>query len=148
MVPIFNDFATGGNDALRRRRKAPLTPTMPHHTRSARFAALRGNDPDTVILMECEKLLGAYPSLYQLWSRDGYWGESFIFCQADIAGLSQDELLQLVQNECPRPYQPKYEVSVSPDGYTWLNASVPKEYQIDPPDPPSAPKPGQDADSL
>jgi hypothetical protein len=103
--------------------------------RSARFLALRDADPETLILMECEKLLGAYPMLYQLWRWDGYWGESFIFCQADIAALSPEELKQLVVRESPRPYAPDYNVVASPDGYTWVNAAVPEEYQPEMPRP-------------
>lgn len=48
-------------------------------------------ESDTRILYKKVIAINDYDVLYETWSWDGYWGESLIFVNDDIAGLTDKE---------------------------------------------------------
>ena len=54
-------------------------------------------ETDTRILYEKQGKLGGYDFRYEIWNYDGIKAESIIFANADVAGLSDQEIKQVVR---------------------------------------------------
>ena len=78
-------------------------------------------DPDTTILTQAEVEIGDLPALYQLWSWEGILAESVIFHSGDVAGVSDEALLQMVQNSYTMTPEDKSTIKRGTEGYVFVN---------------------------
>jgi hypothetical protein len=78
-------------------------------------------DPDTTILAQKEVEIGNLPALYQLWSWEGVLAASVIFHGDDVDGVSDEALLQMVQNSYTIPPEDKTTIKRGTEGYVFVN---------------------------
>jgi hypothetical protein len=77
-------------------------------------------DPDTTILAQAEVEIGDLPALYQSWSWEGILAESVIFHSGDVAGVSDEALLQMVQDSYTI-LEDKFTIKRGSEGYVFVN---------------------------
>ena len=79
-------------------------------------------DDDTRILSQEIKRLDKFEALYQLWSWDGYKGESIIFSDDDVKNLSEAEIKEIIRkSSLLKDKESKMTFSQSGSGYTFIN---------------------------
>ena len=82
-------------------------------------------DEDTRILSSEEGRIGDYDVLVQLWSWDGIMGASVIFANEDIAGVDEDEIMQMVKTSDFVNEDSSITADRSDSGYTFFNFARP-----------------------
>lgn len=78
-------------------------------------------EPDTTVLFKKEIRIYEYDVLYETWSWNGYWGESFIFEENDIGGLTDKEIKKVVRTSGLVENRSKIIVIRSYTGFVFCN---------------------------
>jgi len=78
-------------------------------------------DPDTTILAQEEVEIGNILALHQTWGWEGILAESVIFHRDDVAGVSDEALLQIVRNCFTITSEDKYTVKRDAGDYVFVN---------------------------
>ena len=63
---------------------------------SGRFDKVSADDETTVYIRQEDKC-GGFDVLYEIWSIDGIFGHSVIFCSDDVVGVGDEELKTMVK---------------------------------------------------
>jgi len=61
-----------------------------------KFSAIP-TEPDKTVLFKKVIAINGYDVLYETLSWDGYWGESFIFTDDDVGGLTDKEIRKVAR---------------------------------------------------
>lgn len=78
-------------------------------------------EDDTYILTETAITADRYDALHQTWRWDGIDAESLIFLTADVAGLSEEDLKELLYSTGLADASPSITISQIDEGYTFIN---------------------------
>ncbi len=79
-------------------------------------------DEDTKILDQKEIEINNYKALYKKWNWDGTLGKSIIFLNSDVAELSNNEIIQLINSsENEFSIEQNSTISRSQSGFTFIN---------------------------
>lgn len=78
-------------------------------------------DKDTEIVFELVCKLHGYDVMYEKWLWDGFWGDSIIFINDDIALLTQSEIEALVRSSTLFQPDSKITYKKSNSGFTFVN---------------------------
>jgi hypothetical protein len=77
-------------------------------------------DDDTTIIVQVTTEIAGFDALYQRWLWDGVTAESLIFVSDEVAALSDDELIRIVQSSPLWRDQSEVTVKRSASDYTFL----------------------------
>lgn len=78
-------------------------------------------DPDSRTTYSKVLKIGKYDALHQKWNWDGIRAESFIFANADIAGMTDEELKKLVRSSPLVKDESDFTLQRMRSGYTFVN---------------------------
>jgi len=87
---------------------------------SARFDQVP-SDPDTEVRKKREVEVDGYPALHQQWDWQGISGESLIFADPDVNGLSNTALKKLVASSKFVKGQGPVMLNRTDEGYIFVN---------------------------
>ena len=75
----------------------------------------------TRILFKKVITINRYDVLYETWSWNGYWGESFIFTEIDVGGLTDKEIKKIIRTSGLVENRSKIIVNRSYTGFVFCN---------------------------